>query len=157
MPTSNDSNDSKLASAFAQVGRTLGEREAPHREGLEAARATANALHARVSAALEHYHAAIQTAGSPHLRVEIGDPRLDHKHVRSYEFVLKRGRHRGLFILKSKGQLTLVGPFREGKTEGPCQRIQLPYSGSSAAASNDEVDAAIIEFVSKFLEEAATP
>lgn len=147
-------NEKEFADALARVGKTLGEREAAHAAGLEAARGKADELHARVRRALDGYHAAIEAAGSSHLRVEVGEPRLDEKHVRSYEFELKRGRHRGLFILKSRGELTLVGPFRTGKTEGPCR--SFPFA-SEAGAAGSEIDNALVEFVTRFLEEAATP
>ena len=146
--------EKEFADALARVGKALGEREAAHAEGLDAARGMADELHARVSQALAGYHDAIEAAGAPHLRVEVGAPRLDEKHVRSYEFELKRGRHRGLFILKSRGELTLVGPFRTGKTEGPCRSFPLE---PETVASGSEIDTALIEFVTRFLEEAATP
>lgn len=146
------SEQTKLEAALARVGKTLGEREVSHVAGLEAARAKADEIWAIVTQALAAYHAAIEEAGAPHLRVEVGEPRLDEKHVRSYEFELKRGRHRGLFILKSRGELTLVGPFRTGKTEGPCRSFPV-----SAEARSAEIDAALIDFISSFLEEAATP
>jgi hypothetical protein len=138
-----------LEEALEQVGRTLAEREASHAQGLAAAREKAIELHGRVEAALAHYHAAIEAAGAAHLRVELTPPRLDEKHVRSYEFDLRRGRHRGLFVLKSRGELTLVGPFRTGKAEGPCRSFPV---GADA-----EIESALVEFVSSFLEEAATP
>ena len=147
-------DEKEFADALARVGKTLGEREAAHAAGLDAARGKADELHARVSQALGGYHDAIEAAGAPHLRVEVGAPRLDEKHVRSYEFELKRGRHRGLFILKSRGELTLVGPFRVGKTEGPCRSFPLE---SQTVASGSEIDKALVEFVTRFLEEAATP
>ena len=62
---------------------------------------------------------------------------------------LRRGRHRGLFVLKSRGELTLVGPFRTGKTEGPCR--------SFPGEANAEIESALVDFVSSFLEEAASP
>lgn len=142
----------KLEAALARVGKTLGEREASHAAGLEAARAKADEICASVTQALGAYHAAIEEAGAPQLRVEVGQPRLDEKHVRSYEFELKRGRHRGLFILKSRGELTLVGPFRTGKTEGPCRSFPVGDDSNSS-----EIDTALVDFISSFLEEAATP
>ena len=142
-----------LGAALADVGQALGAREADHREALEAARAKAVELHARVERALGRYHEAIEAAGAPHLRVDIGAPRLDEKHVRSWEFELRRGRWRGLFVLKSRGELTLVGPFRTGKTEGPCKSFPFAPPGTT----EPEIDAAPVKFVTHFLEEAATP
>ena len=139
----------ELDEALERVGRTLAERESAHRSELELARDKAVALHARVAAALDRYHEAVESAGAAHLRVELTAPRLDEKHVRSYEFDVRRGRHRALFVLKSRGELTLVGPFRMGKTEGPCRSFPV--------GAEVEITAAVVEFVSNFLEEAATP
>ncbi len=138
-----------LEDALGQLGKTLGEREAAHAADLDAARRKAVELHARVDAALVHYHTAIDRAGASHLRVQLTEPRLDEKHVRSYEFDLRRGRHRGLFVLKSRGELTLVGPFRTGKAEGPCRSFPIEASA--------EIEFALVEFVSSFLEEASSP
>lgn len=149
--------DGRLAAALGKLGTSLAEREATHGEGLASARQTAIELHGRVAAALESYHAAVDSGGAPQLRVELTEPRLDEKHVRSYEFDLRRGRHRGLFVLKSRGELTLVGPFRTGKTEGPCRSFPLGPGGLDDGESAAEIEAALVEFVSGFLEEAATP
>lgn len=138
-----------LDEALERVGRNLAERESPHRDGLTLAKDKATLLHRRVENALARYHAAIDAAGAAHLRVELTAPRLDEKHVRSYEFDVRRGRHRALFVLKSRGELTLVGPFRAGKTEGPCRSFPVEAEG--------EITTAVVAFVSAFLEEAATP
>jgi hypothetical protein len=138
-----------LEDALGHLGKTLAEREAAHAGELDAARRKAVELHQQVDSALAHYHAAIDAAGASHLRVELTEPRLDEKHVRSYEFDLRRGRHRGLFVLKSRGELTLVGPFRTGKTEGPCRSFPVE--------ANAEIESALVDFVSSFLEEAASP
>ena len=139
----------ELEAALENVGKALAERERTHRPGLDQAREKVTALHARVAQALERYHDAIEAGDAAHLRVELTEPRLDEKHVRSYEFDVRRGRHRALFVWKSRGELTLVGPFRTGKTEGPCR--------SFPSEAEVEIDAAVVEFVSSFLEEAATP
>ena len=124
-------------------------KQGAHAEALSAARANADELYSHVAKALEHYHAAVEASGAEHLRVELTPPRLDEKHVRSYEFDLRRGRHRGLFVLKSRGELMLVGPFRTGKAEGPCRSFPIEASA--------EIESALVQFVSSFLEEAATP
>lgn len=134
---------------LAAVGRTLAGRESEHRSGFEEAWKRAEALRQQVAGGLEGYHEAIARAGAPQLEVELGPVHTDEKHVRSVEFALARGRHRALFIVKSRGEVTLVGPFRTGKNEGPCQSV-----GWDAKA---ELDAALLPFLESFLEEAATP
>lgn len=138
-----------LEERLAALGRSLGEREAAHREGLDRARACAESLRAEVGRALEGFHRAAAEAGAPHLKVEVTPLRLDDKHVRAIEFELRRGRHRAILTAKSRGDLTLVGPFRDGRTEGPCK--SFPFD------ARDEIQRALAGFLESFLEEAATP
>ena len=138
-----------LEARMQRLGRSIGEREAAHREPLEAAEKLAAALRASVSGALEAFHAAARDAGASHLRAELSGVRVDDKHLRAVEFELLRGRHRAIVTVKSKGQVTLVGPFQAGKNEGPC--------ASFAWEARGDLDAALGEFLERFLEEAASP
>ncbi|MGH0029740.1 MAG: hypothetical protein ACQGVC_08110 [Myxococcota bacterium] len=138
-----------LGPRLAALGRSLGEREAGHREELAAARACAERLRGDVAAALEQFHAAAEAAGAPHLRVELSEIRLDDKHLRAVEFDLVRGRHKAIVVAKSRGELTLVGPFHTGKPEGPCR--SFPFD------ARPEIEQALGTFLESFLEEAATP
>jgi hypothetical protein len=138
-----------LGSRLEALGRTLGVREAEHRAGLDAARACAESLRAEIAAALERFHRAAAEAGAPHLRVDLSEIRPDDKHLRAVEFELGRGRHKAIVTAKSRGEVTLVGPFRSGKNEGPCLTFPL--------GAGEEVAAALGAFLARFLEEAATP
>jgi hypothetical protein len=138
-----------LGDRLEGLGRSLGEREAGHRAGLERARAEAEKLHALVDEALGRFHAAAAAAGAPHLHIEVGPVRLDDKHLRSVEFELQRGRHKAIVTAKSRGEVTLVGPFRTGKVEGPC--LSFPFE------ARDELLGALATFLERFAEEAATP
>ena len=69
--------------------------------------------------------------------------------VRAVEFDLARGRHRAIVTVKARGEVTLVGPFHAGKTEGPCKSFPL--------AAEDEIRKALGDFLERFLTEAATP
>ena len=102
-----------------------------------------------VDAALSEFHAAVAEAGAPHLRVELSEIRLDDKHLRAVEFDLARGRHRAIVVAKAKGEITLVGPFKQGKVEGPC--LSFPFD------ARDDIQRALGDFLERFLEEAATP
>ena len=141
--------EAELGQRLEDLGRTLGAREAAHREGLHAARACAEQLHAEVEAALERFHAAVVEAGAPHLQIELSEIRLDDKHLRAVEFNLCRGRHKAVVTAKSRGEVTLVGPFRMGKDEGPC--LSFPVSAPQ------ELRRALGDFLERFLEEAAAP
>ena len=141
--------ETDLGSRLEVLGRTLGAREAEHRAGLDAARACAESLRAQIAAALERFHRAAAEAGAPHLRVDLSEIRPDDKHLRAVEFELGRGRHKAIVTARSRGEVTLVGPFRSGKNEGPCLTFPLD--------SGEELAAALGAFLARFLEEAATP
>ena len=65
------------------------------------------------------------------------------------QFALRRGRHAAIVTVKSRGEVTLVGPFRQGKDEGPCKTFALD--------ATHEIDAALGDFLASFLQEAAAP
>jgi hypothetical protein len=140
---------SRLPERLAAAGRAIGSREAEHRADLEVARARSRELHGLVSQALEAFHAAATAAGASHLRLELGEPRLDQKHVRAVEFEVRRGRHVGIVTVKARGEVTLVGPFRSGKTEGPCRTFPLD--------ARRETEQALGDFLELLVEEAVTP
>ena len=138
-----------LGGQLEALGRSLGERESLHRDELARARSCATSLRAEVAGALDRFHRAVSDAGAPHLEVTLSEIRPDDKHLRAVEFELSRGRHRAIVVAKSRGEITLVGPFRAGKVEGPC--LSFPFE------AKDEIGGALASFLTKFLEEAATP
>jgi hypothetical protein len=138
-----------LAERLARVGREIGARESAHASGLAQADEVARKLHASVAGALDSFHEAASASGAPHLRVKLAPPRPDDKHLRSVQFELLRGRHRAIVTVKSKGEVTLVGPFRAGKPEGPCKSFPV--------AADAEIESALGGFLEEFREEAATP
>lgn len=141
--------DADLGDRLAALGRRLGEREGEHAQALTQARREAEKLRAEVAVALERFHAAAAAQGAPHLRVALGEVRVDDKHLRAVEFDLTRGRHKAVITAKGRGEVTLVGPFRIGKEEGPC--LTFPF------AAREEIHSALGAFLERFLEEAATP
>jgi len=134
---------------FERLGRSLGQREGEHADDIARARACVLTLRVVVAKALDDFHRAAHAAGAPHLQIELGEIRTDDKHLRAAEFELGRGRHRAIVTAKSRGDVTLVGPFHKGKTEGPC--LSFPFEAGS------ELSSAGGEFLEKFLEDAATP
>ena len=141
--------DTQLGERLAALGQRLGAREVSHAQGLAEARREAERLRVQVAHALERFHASAASAGAPHLRVALGDVRVDDKHLRAVEFDLCRGRHKAIITAKSRGEVTLVGPFRIGKEEGPC--LSFPFS------AREELAGALADFLERFLEEASTP
>ena len=138
-----------LTEHLSELGRSIGEREASHRAGITRARQCIEGLRERIEQGLDAFHIAVSKAGAPHLEISLSETRTDDKHLRSVEFELARGRYKAIVTAKSRGDVTLVGPFRIGKTEGPCRTFPVDAS--------DEIDAALVTFLEEFLEEAATP
>jgi hypothetical protein len=137
-----------LMDRMEALARGLVGREAAHAEALAKARIKAGSLHAKIEAAIGRFNEVV-AEGVPDLRVDVTAPRVDDKHLHAIEFDLERGRHRAIVTIKSKGEVTLVGPFREGKNEGPCR--SFPFEEEA------ELDDAIGDFLERFLEEAAAP
>src|SRR5262245_43303534 len=138
-----------LAARLEALGRELGAREAPHRDELARARAFAEKLRDHVGEGLERFQRAAAAAGAPQLHVAVSETRVDDKHLRAVQFDLHRGRYRAIVTVKARGEVTLVGPFHAGKAEGPCRTFPI--------GSTVEIDAALVSFLERFLEEAATP
>jgi len=138
-----------LRARLAAAGRRLAEREAGEAASLAEARRVAEGLRALVGEGLAAYEEAIRAGGAPQLHVELSTPRVDDKHLRSVQFELRRGRHAAIVTVKSRGEATLVGPFRAGKTEGPC--LSFPFGAEA------DLEKALGEFLERFLEAAATP
>jgi hypothetical protein len=143
------SASSPLLERMAQLGRSLGEREASHREAIHEAWRRAGSLRLEVGAALAAFSRAAAHGGATQLEVQLGDVRTDDKHSRSVQFDLARGRNRAVITVKSRGEITLVGPFHAGKAEGPCK--SFPYG------AEEELRIALGDFLERFLIEAANP
>lgn len=148
MPGSHGRELVKLDTRLAELGERYTEREVKHREALAKARECAEDLHRQVADGLASFHGALGEA-APHLRVSLSEPRVDDKHIHSVQFDLARGRYRAIVTVKSRGEITLVGPFRDGKTEGPCRTFPMPAA--------EALDEALQDFLVAFIEEAATP
>jgi hypothetical protein len=138
-----------LCDRMEELGHTIGAREAPHTPAIELARAKAEGLRASLRDAFGRFHAAAEKAGAAHLQIVVGPVRLDEKHVRSIEFDVTRGRYRTVITVKSRGEVTLVGPFRKGGTEGPCRTFPID--------ADAEIERALAEVLERFLEEATAP
>lgn len=130
------------------IAREVARREAAHADSIARARAKAEDLHGRVESAIARFNAAVRES-VPHLEIRVTPPRTDDKHLHAVEFDLERGRHRAVVTAKSKGEVTLVGPFRAGKNEGPCR--SFPFDAEA------EIEAALADFLERFLEAAASP
>ena len=137
-----------LDERLTAVARQLVEREGQHSADLDRARVCAQKLHERLAAALEGFHAQVMPS-APQLALTLGEPRVDEKHLHAVQFELERGRYRAIVTVKSRGEVTLVGPFRKGGVEGPCRSFPV--------AAEADIEVALEDFVLAFIEEAATP
>jgi hypothetical protein len=145
---SSDDRIEALSDRMEELARAVGKREAAHSGDLLRARQKAEELHAQVESAIRRFNQVVAES-APHMSIDLMPPRVDDKHLHSIEFDLRRGRHRAIVTIKSKGEVTLVGPFREGKNEGPCRSFLF---GEEA-----ELDGALGDFLERFIEDAATP
>lgn len=130
------------------LGRDLVERESQQKDRMTAAQDCAVLLHGCVSKSLDRFNETVRPE-APQLVVSLSDPRIDDKHLHAVQFELARGRHRAIVTVKSRGEVTLVGPFRTGKTEGPCRTF--PSDAES------EIETALGDFLIEFIQEAASP
>ena len=130
------------------IAEELATRESARAEAIDQARNKAIELHDQVDSAIAIFNRTIAD-DAPYLCIDLSPTRVDDKHLHSIEFDLQRGRHRAVVTVKSKGVVTLVGPFRAGKKEGPC--LSFPMG------ETEEINDALGDFLERFLEEAATP
>lgn len=137
-----------LNDRIKKIALGLANREQAHRAGIDRAQSVADDLHARVDTAIGLFNEVVAENVS-YLEVAVSATRVDDKHLHAVEFNLERGRHRAVVTVKSKGVVTLVGPFRVGKKEGPC--LSFPID------AQEDIDDALGDFLERFLEEAASP
>jgi hypothetical protein len=130
------------------LARELAERERKHSDAIKKARSNAADLHRLVASAIDRFNAVVGESTS-YLQVSVSEPRIDDKHVHAVEFDLERGRHRAIVTVKTRGEVTLVGPFRTGKAEGPCRSFSIE--------AEEDLEDAIGDFLERFLEAAAAP
>lgn len=147
MPESRE-NLLSLSDRVEALALSLAQRERHHVEAIEKAHDRAVTLHGEVSAAIDRFNTVVSDS-IPYLAIAISSPRVDDKHLHAVEFDLERGRHRAVVTVKAKGEVTLVGPFRAGRPEGPCRTF--------AFDAEEDLNDAIGDFLERFLEEAATP
>jgi hypothetical protein len=111
---------------FAELARELAQRDRDLPAGLDAAARGAEALRAHAEACVEVFRAAAIAEGARHLAdLVVGPVAPDEKHVDCVSFGVARGRFQVVCVAKARGAVTLVGPFKRGKTEKPCSDYGL--------------------------------
>jgi hypothetical protein len=138
-----------LRARMQDLGRAYARREADHAEAMERAKRCAARLRSWVADALAGFDEAAAAAGAQPLGFQVSETRIDDKHVRAVQFEIRRGRHVAVVTVKSRGEVTLVGPFHAGKKEGPC--FTFP------ADADDELRRALGDFLERYVDEAIAP
>lgn len=117
----------QLAEALARRDRDLGPRIARVAEEL-------GALQARAEQSVAAFRHTVARRGAGHLaHVQVDAIVPDEKHVDCMQFKVRRGRWEIACVGRPRGTLLLVGPYRTGKPERPCQEHPLPSDGAEAA------------------------
>lgn len=151
-----DRNLSQIRQRALQQGRTLGEREAGQALLLEDARRLAGEFRDWVERGVASFQQGLRESGATHLCDEslfrISPLEIDAKHIRAVGFSLQRGRYKICIVVKTKGSVTLVGPFQLGKKEGPCRKFPVPTEERAL----HEFEAALADLLTAFFEAALT-
>jgi len=119
-----------LAQTLAERDRSLASAILAVEPALEVLRErAARAVAVFVNVALEHR--------VPHLtHLSVGPVEPDEKHIDCLQFKVRRGRWEIVCVGKPRGVVTLVGPYRSGKQEGPCS--EHPLHGNEVEAALDD-------------------
>ncbi len=99
--------------------------------------------------AVEAFRERAAEIGAPYLgHLEVSAVEPDEKHIDCVQFRVTRGRTELLCIAiaEGPGKVRLVGPFKRGKQEGPCQ--EAPLRGS-------EVEKALEDLIEQLVREAS--
>lgn len=149
-------DDSQITQRALQRGREFGAREAEQVHALAEARQLAEEFRDRVEKIIASFQQGLGEAGATHLCDRslfcISPVSLDDKHIRAVGFSVQRGRYKICVVVKTKGSVTLVGPFHLGKKEGPCRKFAVPANETA----RHELEAELVDLLHAFFDEAMT-
>ena len=137
------------AGRFRKLAEELASRDPGLPARLREVREAARDLRELAFQAVEAFRERAAELGAPYLgNVEVSAVEPDEKHVDCVQFRVSRGRTELLCIAiaSAGGKVRLVGPFKRGKTEGPC---------ADAPLRGPEVEHALEDRVERLLREAA--
>jgi hypothetical protein len=136
------------ANRFEALARELAERDRAIGASLAEARSAAAELRRHAEHAVATFCAAARAQGAEHLtEIRVGPVEPDEKHVDCVQLRIARGRHELVCVADAEGRITLVGPFRRGKQEGPC--ADFPLRGPELLLGFDERLVALIRTASE--------
>ncbi len=111
---------------FVRLAQELAARDRPLATRLGEAREAAVQLREVAAEAVDAFRRTVHTEGAQHLGdIEVSPVEPDEKHVDCVQVRIRRGRWEALVVAKANGKVTLVGPFRGGKPEKPCEDFEL--------------------------------
>ena len=134
---------------FRKLAEELAARDPGLTARLRDVREAARELRDQAFEAVEAFRERAAELGAPYLgHIEVSAVEPDEKHVDCVQFRVSRGRTELLLIAIAEcaGKVRLVGPFKRGKSEGPC---------ADAPLRGPEVERALEERVERLLREAA--
>lgn len=136
------------APRFRKLAEELAARDPGLAARLREVREAARTLRELAFQAVEAFRERAAELGAPYLgNVEVSGVEPDEKHVDCVQFRISRGRTELLCIAiaAGEGKMRLVGPFKRGKSEGPC---------ADAPLSGPEVERALEDRIERLLREA---
>lgn len=112
------------AGRIEAVASEVAAREAGRAQARQRARELADWLRQRMLSHRARFVAAVEAAGASHLDlIEITAVEPDDKSIRAFQFKIRRGRYEAVVVSKDRGEVMMVGPFKRGQDEGPCNPI----------------------------------
>lgn len=112
------------AGRIEAVAREVAAREAGREQARQRARELADWLRQRMLSCRARFVSAADAAGAPHLDlIEITAVEPDDKSIRAFQFKIRRGRYEAIVVSKDRSEVMMVGPFKRGQDEGPCNPI----------------------------------
>ncbi len=133
------------------LARRIAAREAGRGDRRAAARDMADRLHADVTACARRFARAVRQAGAPHLDlIRIGPVEPDDKSIRAFQVKLRRGRWEACVVSKDRGEVMLVGPYRLGGEQGPCN----PFHIDADPTERQRLDRELPELLGRLIEAA---
>lgn len=137
-----------MGDSFEALAAELAARDRDLPGRLRAAREAAAALRERAAGSIDAFCGRARELGADHLAdLAVGPVEPDVKHVDCIQFEVSRGRWAVTCVVKAKGLVTLVGPFRRGKAETPCS--DHPAAGPEVETALDERLLALIRAASE--------
>ncbi len=128
---------------FEDLAAELAQRDRSWSSQVPVVRDALAGLRERAALAIGAFAKAASARSAAHLTdLQVGPVEPDEKHVDCLQFKVRRGRFEVVCVGKPRGVVTMVGPYRAGRPERPCQEHPLPSVAACAA-----LDALLLEFL----------